>query len=119
MIEGLSAKVISQTDTLTEISLLAQGEPNSEPDSGQTLSMTLILVIGPPDPNALSYLVPRAIFARGHPVHVGALALDDDHTERLLEILEVMDPDDIAIFLCEDGQTISRASTCLGLLPSP
>jgi hypothetical protein len=115
MIEGLSAKVISQDDTLVEISLLAQGEP----DALETLSMTLILVVGPPDPNALSYLVPRAIFARGHPVHVGALSFEDDHAERLLEILEVMDPDDIAVFLCEDANTISLAATCLGLTPSP
>jgi hypothetical protein len=105
MIEGLSARWVSQSDDLKEIEL---SDP-STPDAQSQLVLTTILVVGPPDPNALSYLVPRAVFERGQPVHVGALNQDTDLTESLLDILEVMNPHEIAVFICDSNDTLSAA----------
>lgn len=113
MIDGLTVTRLEQTDLLTEVSLAASGGS----DGDESLALTVVLVVGPADPNALAYLVPRAVFARGHPVHVGALLQTDDHAERMLEILEVMDANDIVVFLCENPQTITTALDCLGATP--
>lgn len=105
MIDGLAAVWVSDSETIKEIELY---DP-SAPDEESSLNLTAILVIGPPDPNALSYLVPRAVFERGHPVHVGALAGTADVEAAMLEILEVMDTRDIVVFLCEDQATLNAA----------
>ena len=110
MIDGLQATWVtgsanSQPDTLVEIAL---SDPTA-PDLESQLTLTVILVVGPPDPNALSYLVPRSVFERGSPVHVGALAADADLLDGMLEILEVMNPDDIVVFICDSESTLSAA----------
>ena len=104
MIDGLAATWVADTDELKEIELTA----NSEAEADQ-LVLTTVLVVGPPDPNALSYLVPRAVFERGHPVHVGALDLQGDLLEGMLEILEVMNPHDIVVFICGSNDTLNAA----------
>ena len=104
MIDGLAATWVADTDELKEIELTA----NSEAEADQ-LILTTVLVVGPPDPNALSYLVPRAVFERGHPVHVGALDLKGDLLEGMLEILEVMNPHDIVVFICDSNDTLTAA----------
>jgi hypothetical protein len=117
MIEGITAKLVTQQDTeqstqaaapngLTELALT---------DNSGLLALSVFLVVGPPDPNALSYLVPRAVFERGAPVHVGALSNDDTLLDGLLEILEVMDTGDVAVFLCENTDTIKAARVALGV----
>lgn len=102
MIEGLRASWVSQTEALKEILLL----DSTAPDEDSAMSLTVIVVVGPPDPNALSYLVPRAVFERGLPVHVGALGSDEDLVAGMLEILEVMNQHDIVVFLCQDQATL-------------
>jgi len=113
MIGGLLAQWLSDTEALKEIRLL---DPTA-PDEQSQLVLTSIWVVGPPDPNALSYLVPRAVFERGHPVHVGALSQDQDLTGAILEILEVMGQHDIVVFLCENEQTLKAAIDLLGAEP--
>jgi hypothetical protein len=122
MIEGLIATWVTDTDAFKELELRdpnaadvepASDEP-SDPLSDAGLVLRAILVVGPPDPNALSYLVPRSVFERGHPVHVGALAIDEalpdgGLLEAVLDILEVMNPHDIVVFLCDTAQTLNAA----------
>lgn len=103
MIEGLNATWVSDSDSLKEIEL------TDASTQAPQLVLTALLVVGPPDPNALSYLVPRAVFERGHPVHVGALDAQSDLLEGLLEILEVMNPHDIVVFICESDTTLNAA----------
>lgn len=105
MIDGLAATWVSHTDVLTEIELT---DPTA-PDPNSQLSLRVILVVGPPDPNALSYLVPRAVFERGQPVHVGALSADGDVLAGMLDILEMMNPHDIVVFICDSDQTLNAA----------
>ena len=118
MIDGLQATWITgstntsadhavsyEPDTLVEIELC---DPTA-PDLESQLTLTLILVVGPPDPNALSYLVPRSVFERGSPVHVGSLDADTDLLAGMLDILEVMNPNDIVVFICDSDNTLSAA----------
>lgn len=116
MIEGLTPRLVPNAELpdLVEIALTVADNTNPEP-SLEVFTLTVLLLVGPPDPNALVYLVPRAVFERGAPVHVGALAGVEDQTEALLEILEVMAPSDIVVFLCESTLTVKAACQSLGL----
>ncbi|MCD8494469.1 MAG: hypothetical protein LRY53_10095 [Burkholderiaceae bacterium] len=115
MIDGLTATWASNTDTLKEIELRQTASETRSDD--EALVLSVILVVGPPDPNALSYLVPRAVFERGLPVHVGALLspapnAEDQGNELLdamLDILEVMNPHDIVVFICDTPETLAAA----------
>lgn len=127
MIEGLTATWVSDTASLKEIELrqtMPADETLGDSTTDEALVLTVILVVGPPDPNALSYLVPRSVFERGLPVHVGALsspAQEDqqgDHPESepdsalldsMLDILEVMNPQDIVVFICDTADTLDAA----------
>ncbi len=128
MIEGLTATWVSNTESLKEIELkqtLPAAQDSDFGEEDQSLVLTVILVVGPPDPNALSYLVPRSVFERGLPVHVGALSFttDDQAVEQtaglepneqqlldaMLDILEVMNPHDIVVFICDTPQTVEAA----------
>jgi hypothetical protein len=116
MIEGLTPRLVPNAELpdWVEIELTVADLSNEDP-SHEVFTLTVLLLVGPPDPNALVYLVPRAVFERGSPVHVGALTGVEDQTEALLEILEVMAPSDIVVFLCESTQTVTAARQALGL----
>jgi hypothetical protein len=113
MIEGITARLLTSKEphdtSLTQLALT---------DDSGLLALSVFLVVGPPDPNALSYLLPRSVFERGAPVHVGALSQDDDLIERLLEILEVMDTGDVAVFLCDTAETLSATLEALAVDPN-
>lgn len=117
MIEGLTPRLVlnAELPDLVEIELTVADLTNPE-SSHDVFTLTVLLLVGPPDPNALVYLVPRAVFERGAPVHVGALAGVEDQTEALLEILELMAPSDIVVFLCESTLTVTAARQSLGLV---
>ena len=134
MIDGLVAKRISDPSAQGPLEIeLTVTDPGQSALDGQSdqapayFTLSVILVIGPPDPNALSYLLPRRLFDRDAPIHVGALAfepkeLDEpdgqlDLTEPILEILEVMAPGDRVVFLCQDVATLNEACLTLGLTP--
>lgn len=112
MIEGFSATLIQGLpDHLSEVRLTQiEGYDGESP-----ATLTVILAVGPADPNALSYLLPRTVFERGSPVHVGALGEqpDDDMLNSIYDVLEVMDADDIAVFLCEQENVRARARQLL------
>ncbi len=128
MIEGLTATWVTDTETLKEFELRqtltdATGPDDQvQPQTQQNpLVLSVVLVVGPPDPNALSYLVPRSVFERGLPVHVGALsapAADQENTHQvllddMLDILEVMNPNDIVVFICNTQDTLEAAITLM------
>lgn len=127
MIEGLTATWVSDTASLKEIELrqtMPADETLGDSTADEALVLTVILVVGPPDPNALSYLVPRSVFERGLPVHVGALSSpaqedqqgdypesepDSALLDSMLDILEVMNPQDIVVFICDTADTLDAA----------
>ncbi|MFW8565938.1 hypothetical protein [Orrella sp. 11846] len=96
---------------LTQIRLTAKP---SVYDALGEFSVTIILVVGPPDPGLLPELIPEEIFERGHPIHVGALSSDDPtplHT--MFDLIELMNDEEIVVFLCEDQNTWFRATNLL------
>ena len=123
MIEGLTASWITNTDLFKELELrqtvvdeTSDGMPDDGGAESEGLVLSVILVVGPPDPNALSYLVPRSVFERELPVHVGALSVspegepqDSELLDAMLDILEVMNPHDIVVFICDTPQTLEAA----------
>ncbi|UOD49757.1 hypothetical protein [Orrella daihaiensis] len=119
MIDGLTATWVSNTDTLKEIEL-RETVSQIQQDG---LVLSVILVVGPPDPNALSYLVPRSVFERGLAVHVGALSTRGANTtpdvnellDEILNILEVMNPHEIVVFICDTQDTLTAAVNLMGL----
>lgn len=125
MIEGLNATWVSNTESLKEIELRQPTSESAGADTGtdpdELLVLSVILVVGPPDPNALSYLVPRSVFERELPVHVGALVAPTDDADSaenellnaMLDILEVMNPKDIVVFLCDTESTREQAITLM------
>lgn len=134
MIDGLIAKRISPPGAQGPLEIELTVQDSIEATSSEAaFTLTVVLVIGPPDPNALAYLLPRSLFERGAPVHVGALAFDEnldtnvpDYADSdssgqlvdpMLEILEVMAPGDMAVFLCQDAATLTQACLTLGLSP--
>lgn len=111
MIDGFTAsRIEGLPDHLLEVRLT-----QTDPEPGEApASLTVILVEGPPDPNALSYLIPRSVFERQHPVHVGALGQSDENLlYAMYELLEVMNADDVAVFLCEDSRIFEQVSNLL------
>jgi len=125
MIDGLVAKRISDPSAQGPLEIeLTVTDPGQSALDGQSdqapayFTLSVILVIGPPDPNALSYLLPRRLFDRDAPIHVGALTCEPhapdgpdgkmDLTEPILEILEVMAPGDRVVFLCQDVATLNE-----------
>ena len=133
MIEGLTATWVTDIEALKEIELrqtptdATGSEDEAEHQTQQDLLvLTVVLVVGPPDPNALSYLVPRSVLERGLPVHVGALSAPEADRENtaqentdqvlldaMLDILEVMNPHDIVVFICDTQDTLEAALTLM------
>jgi hypothetical protein len=128
MMDGLIAKQISDSGIQgpLEIELMVT-DPGQSGLDGQDLqapgcfTLSVVLVLGPPDPNVLAYLLPRQFFKQDVPIHVGALAVgaDDqsDLSEPILDIIEVMAPGDRVVFLCQDVATLNEACLTLGLNP--
>ncbi len=111
MIDGFTSTFIEGLpEHLLEVRLTQTEGFDGEPPA----NLTVILVVGPADPNALSYLVPRSVFERELPVHVGALGHEDESLlHSMYDVLEVMNADDIVVFLCEDDKIMNQASDLL------
>lgn len=103
MIPGLEIKRI-ETSSNTITSNVIEFEVTSE-----SAHFTVLLLVGPADPGILPDRLPQSIFDRGQPIHVSSLDLLNDVGESILDILELMNPDEIAVFLCQD-QTVMVAA---------
>lgn len=105
MIPGLDIKRIdtNNIDGMTNTSVF-EFEVTSE-----SVLFTVFLLIGPPDPGILPDRLPQSIFDRGQPIHVSSLDLLNDVGESMLEILELMNPDEMAVFICQDQAVLAAA----------
>jgi hypothetical protein len=107
MIPGLEInRIETSSDALT--SNLIEFEVTSE-----AAHFTVLLLVGPPDPSILPDQLPQSIFDRGQPIHVSSLDLLNDVGESILDILELMNPDEIAVFLCQDQTVLGAACDVL------
>jgi len=107
MIPGLEIKRIEvASEDLT--SNVIEFEVTSE-----STRFTVLLLVGPPDPGILTDRLPQSVFDRGQPMHVSSLDLLNDVGESILDILELMNPDEIAVFICQDQTVLVTACDVL------
>lgn len=109
MIPGLEIKRIEN-----ELANEQSDSPFVEFDiTSESVHFTVFLLIGPPDPSILPQQLPQSVFDRGQPIHVSSLDLLNDVGESILEILELMNPDEIAVFICQDQAVLASACDVL------
>jgi len=109
MIPGLEIKR-KESETANEKS----DSPFVEFDiTSDSVRFTVFLLIGPPDPSILAERLPQSVFDRGQSIHVSSLDLLNDVGESILEILELMNPDEMAVFICQDQTVLAAACDVL------
>ena len=113
MIPGLEIKRI-ENESANEKSDEKSDSPFVEFDiTSESVHFTVFLLIGPPDPSILPQRMPQSVFDRGQPIHVSSLDILNDVGESILEILELMNPDEIAVFICQDHTVLAAACDVL------
>jgi len=78
-------------------------------------SVTCYVVIGEPDLNAVAGIVPEHRFQEDAQIHATAVEGTAQAVDRIEEVLENMNPEDVAVFLCADRQAYDAALDVLGL----
>lgn len=107
MIPGLEIKRIEPSSNASTSNVI-EFEVTSE-----SAQFTVLLLVGPADPGILPDRLPQSIFDRDQPIHVSSLDLLNDVGESILDILELMNPDEIAVFLCQDQTVLVTACDVL------
>ena len=83
------------------------------------LSVKAYVVIAPADLSYIESLVPTSVFESGVQVHVGNVTDIGDHGDQVVQVLENMDSDDVAVYLCEGPVAYAQALAILGLTEKP
>jgi len=86
--------------------------------SFEDASVTCYVVIGAADIDAVAGIVPEHRFQGEAQVHATAVERPRRAAERVEEVLENMNPGDIAVFLCADRPSYDAALEALGLAPT-
>jgi hypothetical protein len=107
MIPGLDIKRIETSNDVLTLNVI-EFEVTSE-----AARFTVLLLVGPPDPGILPERLPQSVFDRDQPIHVSSLDLLNDVGESIVDILELMNPDEIAVFLCQDQTVLASACDVL------
>jgi hypothetical protein len=81
--------------------------------TSESAHFSVLLLVGPADPGILPDRLPQSVFDREQPIHVSSLDLLNDVGESILDILELMNPDEIAVFLCQDQTVLDAACDVL------
>jgi hypothetical protein len=114
MIPGLEIKRIENESADDGLANENSDSPFVEFDiTSESVHFTVFLLIGPPDPSILPQRLPQSVFDRGQPIHVSSLDLLNDVGESILEILELMNPDEMAVFICQDQTVLAAACDVL------
>lgn len=110
--EGFDVTALTNgASDMTQYLLVANDQAGADMEG---FEISIILVVGPPDPGLLPELLPLEVFERGAPILVAAIAHDDPKPlYTMLDMIEIMDTGDIAVFLCEDETTLLHASHAL------
>ncbi|VFR22481.1 hypothetical protein ANDA3_2023 [plant metagenome] len=72
------------------------------------------VVISEADLNALAEIVPAEQFESDAQIHAAAVNNVDQAYDQVGEVLENMDPGDVAVFLCSEVETYDAALDVLG-----
>ena len=68
-----------------------------------------------PDLELLSQIVPADVFESGAEIHASLVAEDDDVQDKLLEVIDNMNPGDAAVFLCGSPNTLEAVLDALDI----
>lgn len=78
--------------------------------------ITVYVVIAPPNLELLPAIVGKKTFNVHTQVHANSIAEDDMVEDKLLEVLENINPGDTAVFLCETQVVCNVALDGLGIV---
>ncbi|MBO9355244.1 hypothetical protein GG851_14725 [Bordetella petrii] len=73
------------------------------------------VVTGAPDLEMVADIVPREKVEAGAEIHVAAVDAVDIAQEQVDQVLENLNPGDVAVFLCADADAFNAALDLLGL----
>lgn len=75
----------------------------------------LFVVVADPDLELLAQIVPVEVFESGVEVHASIVSEDDDVQDKLLEVIDNMNPGDAAVFLCSAPDTLEAVLDALDI----
>lgn len=77
--------------------------------------IAIYVVVADPDLELLAQIVPADTFSSGAEVHASVVAEDEDIEDKLLEVIDNMNPNDVAVFLCASEEVLSAILDALGI----
>jgi hypothetical protein len=77
-------------------------------------SIRSYVVIGPPDLNAIADIVPQEQVDAGGDIHATAISNPESAYEQASDVLDNINPGDIAVFLCGTQEAYEAALQVLG-----
>lgn len=78
-------------------------------------AVTLFVVAADPDLELLAHIVPAHVFESGAQIHANIIGAHDDVQDKLLEVIENMNPGDAAVFLCSDATVLQTVLDALDI----
>ncbi|WZB60168.1 hypothetical protein WJ970_18475 [Achromobacter xylosoxidans] len=78
-------------------------------------SISVYVVTGVTDLNAIAEIVPREKVEAGADIHAANVDNIDNAQDQIDHVLENMNPGDVAVFLCSDTDAFGAALDLLGL----
>jgi len=78
-------------------------------------SISVYVVVGVTDLNAIADIVPIEKVEAGADIHASNVDNVDNAQEQIDQVLENMNPGDVAVFLCSGSDTFAAALDLLGL----
>jgi hypothetical protein len=72
------------------------------------------VVVSPPDLDAIADIVPRSEVEAGGQIHATAVTTPETAAEQVGDVLDNINPGDIAVFLCADAPAYEAALQLLG-----
>lgn len=83
------------------------------------LEISCYVVITEPELERVAEIVPAEVFESGVDVHANAVLSGDHAEEQVLEVIENMNPGDVAVFMCADALAYGETLAALGFDGEP
>lgn len=116
MIPGLrTARVVNPQSDVIEVLVTTDDPQDDSAWAADTIQWTVLLFVGPPDPTTLTDRLDQSVFERGVALHVSALDVFGDIGDSIVDIIELMNPNEIAVFLCQNQATLHAACEVLDI----
>ena len=77
--------------------------------------ITIYAVVCAPDLELLTDIVPASFFESGQELHANAVGPDDDVEDKVLEVIDNINPGDAAVFMCADQNVLDAILNALAV----